>query len=69
VGVSKYSWREVFASDAFPYGLGITSGAGMLAYRRDGKLYVSIGDHYVVQPKVSEDPTSTFGKIIEIDLI
>jgi hypothetical protein len=58
------SWREVFASDAFPYGLGITSGAGMLAYQQTGKLYVSIGDRYVVQPKVSEDPNSTFGKII-----
>jgi glucose/arabinose dehydrogenase len=62
------SWREVFASDAFAIDHGITSGAGMMAYRSDGKLYVSIGDHFVVQPKLSEDPNSTFGKIIEIDL-
>ncbi len=62
------SWRDVFASDEFSYGAGISSGAGMLAYRQDGKLYVSIGDHYIVEPKVSEDPNSTFGKIIEIDL-
>jgi cytochrome c2 len=62
------SWRDVFASDAFSYGAGISSGAGMLAYRQDGKLYVSIGDHYIIEPKLSEDPDSTFGKIIEIDL-
>jgi aldose sugar dehydrogenase len=62
------SWREVFASDTFAYGAGITSGAGMLAYRQDGMLYLSIGDHYITDPKISEDPKSTFGKIIEIDL-
>jgi cytochrome c2 len=62
------SWHDVFASDEFSYGAGISSGAGMLAYRQGGKLYVSIGDHYIIDPKVSEDPNSTFGKIIEIDL-
>jgi cytochrome c2 len=62
------SWREVFATEAFPYDLGITSGAGMLAYRPNGTLRVAIGDHYITEPKVSEDDTSTFGKIIEIDL-
>jgi cytochrome c2 len=62
-------WHDVFASDAFAYGAGITSGAGRLAYRGDGKLYLTIGDHYTVQPKVSEDPNTTFGKIVEINLI
>jgi len=36
-----------------------------LAYRGDGKLYLTVGDHYIVDPKVSEDPNTTFGKIIE----
>lgn len=62
------AWREIFASDVFNYGDNITQGAGMLAYRGRGKLYVSIGDHAIVDPKVSEDPNTTFGKIIEINL-
>jgi cytochrome c2 len=62
------AWQQIFASDAFAFGAGITSGAGMLAYRGDGKLYLTIGDHYIVYPKVSEDPRTTFGKIIEINL-
>jgi cytochrome c2 len=40
----------------------------MLAYRGDGKLYLTIGDHYITNPKVSEDPNTTFGKTIEIDI-
>jgi cytochrome c2 len=62
------AWQQVFASDAFAYGVGITSGAGRLAYRGDGKLYLTVGDHYIVDPEVSEDPNTTFGKTIEIDL-
>jgi glucose/arabinose dehydrogenase/cytochrome c2 len=62
------AWQQIFASDAFAYGVGITSGAGRLAYRGDGKLYLTVGDHYIVDPKVSEDPNTTFGKIIEINL-
>jgi cytochrome c2 len=66
--VANAAWRQIFASDAFAYNTGITSGAGQLAYRGSGKLYLSIGDHYIVNPKVSEDPATTFGKIIEIDI-
>lgn len=62
------AWQQVFATDAFAYGAGITSGAGRLAYWGDGKLYLTVGDHYIVNPKVSEDPNTTFGKTIEIDL-
>jgi glucose/arabinose dehydrogenase len=62
------SWQQVFASDTFGVLTGITSGAGMLAYRGAGKLYLTLGDHYTVDPKISEDPNVTFGKIIEIDL-
>lgn len=60
-------WNDVFYSDAFLYG-GITSGAGRLAYGGQGKLYLALGDHYVVDPKVSEDDSTTFGKVIELDL-
>ena len=60
-------WHDVFYGDSF-LGQGITSGAGRLAYGRGGKLYLTLGDHYIVNPKVSEDDTTTFGKIIEIDL-
>ena len=60
-------WQEIFSSDPF-LSAGITSGAGRLAYREDGKLYLTIGDHYVTEPKVSEDSSTTFGKTIEIDL-
>jgi cytochrome c2 len=62
------AWRDVFASDPFGYGVGISSGGGQLAYRENGKLYVTVGDHYIVEPKVSEDSNTTFGKIVEIDL-
>jgi cytochrome c2 len=63
------TWRQIFASDAFAYNVGISSGAGRLAYRGNGKLFLSIGDHYTVKPKVSDDPSTTFGKIIEIDIV
>ena len=62
------AWRQVFASDPFAYGVGITSGAGRLAYRGNDKLFLTIGDHDIVNPKVSEDSNITFGKTIEIDL-
>lgn len=62
------AWKQIFASDAFVDLGGITSGGGILAYRGDGKLYLTLGDHYTVNPKISEDPNSTFGKIIEIDI-
>jgi glucose/arabinose dehydrogenase/cytochrome c2 len=61
-------WRQIFSSDAFAYFDGITAGAGILAYRGDGRLYLTLGDHYTVDPKLSEDPRSTFGKIIEINI-
>jgi len=61
------SWDDLFHSDGFLYG-GITSGAGRLAYDGKGKLYLTIGDHYIVYPKVSEDDGTSFGKTIELDL-
>jgi glucose/arabinose dehydrogenase/cytochrome c2 len=61
-------WREIFSGDAFAYLEGITGGGGILAYRGDGRLYLTLGDHYKADPKLSVDPGSTFGKIIEIDV-
>jgi cytochrome c2 len=61
------SWEDVFYGDSFLYG-GITSGGGRLAYNGKGKLYLSVGDHYIVDPKVSEDNNTTFGKILELNL-
>jgi glucose/arabinose dehydrogenase len=60
------NWQQVFASDVFYNDIGVTSGGGMLANRGD-KLYLTVGDHYMMEPGVS-DPNSTFGKIFEIDL-
>lgn len=60
-------WNDVFYGDGFLHG-GITSGAGRLAYKGEGKLYLTLGDHYVVAPKVSEDDSTTFGKTIELNL-
>jgi cytochrome c2 len=62
------AWKEVFASETFAPLAGISSGAGMMAYHGDGKLYLTLGDHYITHPKVSQDPDATFGKIIEIDI-
>jgi cytochrome c2 len=61
-------WDQVFISDAYAPLAGISSGGGRLAYRGDGKLYLTLGDHYITNPKVSMDPRKTFGKIVEIDL-
>jgi glucose/arabinose dehydrogenase/cytochrome c2 len=62
------AWQELFTSDPYSYGQGITSAGGRMAYRGDGKLYLTLGDHYTVEPKVSQTSNTTFGKIIEIDI-
>jgi cytochrome c2 len=61
------SWEDVFQGDTFLHG-GITSGAGRLAYGGEGKLYLTLGDHYTVSPKISEDDRTTFGKVMELNL-
>jgi aldose sugar dehydrogenase len=60
-------WRQVFASDPYPPGTA-ASGGGRMAYRGDGKLYLSLGDHYTTEPQVSQDPGSAFGKIVALDI-
>jgi glucose/arabinose dehydrogenase/cytochrome c2 len=71
VGTLKASgdWRQIFSSDAFADRRAITGGGGRLAYHGDGKLYLTLGDHYRADPNISEDPANTFGKIIEIDIV
>jgi aldose sugar dehydrogenase len=61
-------WEQIFISD--PHAPTTSwSGGGRMAYRGDGKLYLAVGDHEVLtDPNVSQDPTTTLGKIIEIDI-
>jgi cytochrome c2 len=61
------NWNTVFLGDAEPNGPN-EDGAGKMAEEADGKLYLTIGDYMITSPKVSQDPRSLFGKIIEIDL-
>ncbi len=61
-------WEKVFTSD--PYEPTTAwSGGGRMAYRGGGKLYLAVGDHEVLtDPNISQDPSTTLGKIIEIDI-
>jgi glucose/arabinose dehydrogenase len=60
-------WEQFFISD--PHEPTTSwSGGGRMAYRGDGKLYLAVGDHEVLtDPNLSQDPSTTFGKIVEID--
>jgi cytochrome c2 len=61
-------WEQVFVSDSHAPTTS-WSGGGRMAYRGDGKLYLAVGDHELLtDPKVSQDPTTTLGKIVEIDI-
>lgn len=61
-------WEQVFLSDPYPPTTSWSAG-GRIAYRGDGKLYLTVGDHEVlIDPNVSQDPRTTLGKVIEIDL-
>jgi cytochrome c2 len=60
-------WRLIFTSD--PYAPGSSPfGSGRMAYRGDDKLYLTLGDHGIYTRRVAQDSSTTFGKIIEIDL-
>ena len=66
---AKGSWQQIFASDGIGFGVGAgLCGAGRLAYRGDGKLYLTVGDYCILDQKVADDPDTTLGKIIEVDL-
>jgi cytochrome c2 len=61
-------WEQVFISEPYPPTTSWSAG-GRMAYRGDGKLYLAVGDHEIlIDPNLSQDPSTTFGKIIEIDL-
>ena len=61
-------WQTKFTSDPYAPGNSLFSG-GRMAYRGKDKLYLSLGDHAIYNPQVSLDPNTTFGKIVEIDLV
>lgn len=60
-------WETVFLGDPEPNGPN-ENGAGRLAEEGLDQIYLTIGDYMLTSPKVSQDPGSSFGKIIEIDL-
>jgi cytochrome c2 len=60
-------WETVFLGDPEPNGPNELSG-GRLAEKAVDEIYLSVGDYGITSPKVSEDPRSSFGKIIVIDL-
>lgn len=60
-------WRTVFLSEPEPNGPN-EDGAGRLAEEAPNKVYLTIGDYMITSPEVSQDPNSSFGKIIEIDI-
>lgn len=60
-------WQTVFLSEPEPNGPN-EDGAGRLAEEALDKIYLTVGDYMITWPEVSQDPNSSFGKIIEIDL-
>jgi glucose/arabinose dehydrogenase len=60
-------WQTVYTSETFMPGNSAFAG-GRIAYRGGDMLYLSIGDHAIYQPEVSQDPNTAFGKIIELSL-
>jgi aldose sugar dehydrogenase len=60
-------WQTIFLSDPEPNGPN-EDGSGGLAEEALDKIYLTVGDYMITSPEVSQDPNSSFGKIIEIDL-
>ena len=60
-------WRTVFLSEPEPNGPN-EDGAGRLVEAALDKIYLTVGDYMITSPEVSQDPKSSFGKIIEIDV-
>jgi glucose/arabinose dehydrogenase len=61
-------WQTKFTSIPFDPGMAAFSG-GRMAYRGDDQLYLSIGDHAIYNPQVAQDSDTTFGKVIDLDLV
>jgi cytochrome c2 len=61
------AWKTIFLGDPEPNGPN-ENGAGRLAPQPPDKIYLSVGDYMITTPQLSQDPSSSFGKIIEINL-
>ena len=61
-------WQTKFTSEPFTPGNAVFSG-GRVAYRGNDKLYLSLGDHGIIDPRVFQQSDTAFGKIIELELI
>jgi glucose/arabinose dehydrogenase len=66
--VATADWQTKFTSDPYAPGSAPFAG-GRMAYQGKDKLYLSLGDHHIYDPPVSQDPNTTFGKIVELDLL
>ena len=60
-------WKTIFLGDPEPNGPN-ENGAGRLTPLAPNKLVLTVGDYMITSPEVSQDPASSFGKILEIDL-
>ena len=58
-------WETIFLGDPEPYTNDQAGGA--LAWGKNGKLFVTVGD-FGTEKKKAQDPESAFGKVFEIDL-
>jgi aldose sugar dehydrogenase len=73
IGIDAHSlqpvgaWTTIFRSEPNPVKSN-DEGGGRLAATDDGELYLSIGDYGILSSPVAQDPASSFGKIIRIDL-
>jgi glucose/arabinose dehydrogenase len=66
--VATGDWQTKFTSDPYAPGTAPFAG-GRMAYQGKDKLYLSLGDQYIYEPPVAQDPNTTFGKIVEVDLL
>ena len=60
-------WQTEFTSETYMPGYAAFAG-GRMAYRGNGKLVLSLGDHAIYNPPVAQNSDTAFGKVIELDL-
>jgi hypothetical protein len=61
-------WQTIFTSEPYAPGNAAFAG-GRMVYRGNDKLCMSVGDHAIYNPPVAQEPNTTFGKVIELDLV
>jgi cytochrome c2 len=61
------TWNIIFLGDPEPDGPN-ENGAGRLAAQAPDTIYLAVGDYLISSANVSQDPASTFGKIIAINI-